>query len=389
MDNFNFYAPTYYSFGKEVEKSVGELIKKFGGTRVLIHYGGGSCVKSGLLDIVKNSLTEQGLFFLELGGVQPNPKSGLVYKGIEICKSNSIDFILAIGGGSVIDSSKAIALGSVYDGDFWDFYRKGIVVQKALPVGTVLTIAAAGSEGSGDSVITHENGNFKWAARGDVLRPKFSVLNPEYTCSLPLYQTACGITDIFVHLTERYFTNSQNVEVTDRLLEGLLKTIISQGKLCVKDPTNYDIRANIMWTGTMAHNNICGVGRLQDWASHGIEHELSALYDCAHGAGLAVIFPAWLEYVGKINPHKVISFADRVFNINQGYNQEIVNKVVFAVKEFLRYIGMPTNFTELGAKKEDIDFLVEHMFKNNIEFSGNYVKLYPQDVKAIFEIASK
>jgi len=389
MENFNFYAPTFYSFGKESEKSVGDLVEKFGGTRVLIHYGGGSCVKSGLLDIVKKSLQDKGIFFIELGGVQPNPKSGLVYKGIEICKQNNLDFVLAIGGGSVIDSSKAIALGSVYKGDFWDFYKKGVVVQNALPVGTVLTIAAAGSEGSGDSVITHENGNFKWAARGDALRPKFSVLNPQYTCSLPLYQTACGITDIFVHLVERYFTNTESVEVTDRLLEGLLKAIISQGKLCVKDPTNYDIRANVMWTGTMAHNNICGVGRLQDWASHGIEHELSALYDCAHGAGLAVIFPAWLTYVSKKNPTKVLQFAERVFDIKEEKEEIKISKAIESVKEFFKYIGMPINFAELGAKKEDIDFLVEHMFKNNIEFTGNYVKLYPQDVKEIYKIASK
>ena len=388
MENFTFYAPTYYSFGKDAECGVGELVKKFGGTRVLLHFGGGSCIKSGLLDIVKNSLKEQNVFFIELGGVQPNPKSGLVYKGIEICKSNNLDFVLAVGGGSVIDSSKAIAIGALYDGDFWDFYRKGIVVPNALPVGTVLTIAAAGSEGSGDSVITHENGNFKWAARGEALRPKFSVLNPYYTCSLPLYQTACGITDIFVHLTERYFTNTQNVEVTDRLLEGLLKTIISQGKQCVLDPTNYEIRANIMWTGTMAHNNICGVGRTQDWASHGIEHELSALYDCAHGAGLAVIFPAWLEYVSGKNPTKVIQFANRVFDI-YGEDKLVIKNVIVAVKQFFNTIGMPINFKELGAKEQDIPFLVEHMFKNNIEFSGNYVKLYPQDVKEILEIASK
>ena len=388
MDNFTLYAPTHYTFGKNAEYEVGNLVKKFNGSRVLLHYGGGSCVKSGLLDIVKNSLTEQGVFFIELGGVQPNPKSGLVYKGIEICKQNNLNFVLAVGGGSVIDSSKAIAIGAVYDGDFWDFYRKGIVVPKALPVGTVLTIAAAGSEGSGDSVITHENGNFKWAARGEAIRPKFSILNPQYTCSLPLYQTACGITDIFVHLTERYFSNTQNVEVTDRLLEGLLKTIVSQGKKCILDSTNYDIRANIMWTGTMAHNNTCGVGREQDWASHGIEHELSALYDCAHGAGLAVIFPAWLEYVSAKNPTKVIQFANRVFDI-YGEDAFVIEKVILAVKEFFSFIGMPINFSQLGAKKEDISFLVEHMFKNNIEHTGNYVKLYPQDVKSILEIASK
>ena len=291
MDNFNFYSPTYFAFGKDREQDAGALVKRFGGTKVLIHYGGGSVIRSGLLERVKASLEAEGFPYVELGGVKPNPRSGLVYEGIELCKREGVDFILAVGGGSTIDSSKAIAAGVVYEGDFWDFYC-GKTIDRALPIGTILTIAAAGSEGSPDSVITNENGMFKRGATGDAIRPKFSILNPALTQTLPPYQTACGITDIMAHLYERYLTNTKEVEVTDRLIEALLLTMIHEGPRVIENPDNYDARANIMWAGTVAHTNIVGVGREQDWNSHGIEHELSALYDCAHGAGLAVIMPA-------------------------------------------------------------------------------------------------
>lgn len=297
MENFRFYAPTYFAFGKDSEKSTGELVKRFGGTKVLIHYGGGSVKKNGVLDAVTEALEAEGIAFIELGGVMPNPRSGLVYEGIELCRKEGVDFILAVGGGSAIDSAKAIAAGVPYDGDFWDYYSKGIPVNHAVPVGTVLTIAAAGSEGSPDTVITYEEGMLKRGASGEALRPKFSILNPEYTCTLPPYQTACGITDIMIHVCERYFTNTKDVEITDRLCEAVMKTMIEESPKVIADPGNYQARANIMWAGMVAHNNICGVGRQQDWASHDIEHELSALYDCAHGAGLAVVAPAWMAFV--------------------------------------------------------------------------------------------
>ncbi len=280
MDNFNFYSPTFFAFGKDREQDVGALVKRFGGTKVLIHYGGGSVVRSGLLSRVKASLDAEGIPHIELGGVKPNPRSGLVYEGIDLCRREGVNFILAVGGGSTIDSSKAIAAGVVYDGDFWDFYC-GKYIDKALPVGTILTIAAAGSEGSPDSVITNENGMFKRGATGDAIRPKFSILNPALTQTLPPYQTACGITDIMAHLYERYLTNTKEVEVTDRLIEALLLTMIHEGTRVIENPDNYEARANIMWAGMMAHNNSVGVGRSQDWTSHDIEHELSALYDCA------------------------------------------------------------------------------------------------------------
>ena len=387
MENFHFYSPTYFSFGKKAEYGVGKLVKKFGGNKVLLHFGGSSAQKSGLLDIVRGALSKEKIEVVELGGVKPNPKSGLVYEGIELCKKEKVDFILAVGGGSVIDSAKAIAVGCLYDGDFWDFYSGKAKVEKAIPIGTVLTIAAAGSEGSPDSVITHENGNLKWATSGDELRPKFSILNPEYTCLLPDYQSACGIVDIFVHLTERYFSNTQNVEITDRLLEGVLKTMISQGKLCTENPKDYDIRANIMWAGMVAHNNVCGVGREQDWASHGIEHELSALYDCAHGAGLAVIFPAWLSFVAKENPSKVIQFAKRVFDINYSEQNKIIEEVVKQVKEFFSSLGMPINFEQLGAKREDIPYMVSRLIDDDRKRLGNYVRLDKEAITKIYNLA--
>ena len=347
-------------FGKETENRAGELVKRFGGSRVLIHYGGGSAVRSGLLDRVKKSLEAEGIGYVELGGVKPNPRSGLVYEGIELCRKENIDFILAVGGGSTIDSSKAIAAGTVYDGEFWDFYR-GKRVEKALPVGTILTIAAAGSEGSPDSVITNENGMFKRGASGDALRPRFSILNPALTQTLPPYQTAAGITDILAHLHERYLTNTKDVEVTDRLIEGLMLTMIHEGPRVIADPDNYEARANIMWAGMMAHNNSCGVGRTQDWNSHNIEHELSALYDCAHGAGLAVTMPAVFKYVYKHDVMRFAKLAVRVWGCQMDFDDPESTALagIAALENFLRSIGMPLSFGEIGAKEEDIPKLVQ------------------------------
>ncbi len=360
MDNFTFYSPTYFVFGKDEEKRAGEMVKRFGGSRVLIHYGGGSVVRSGLLDRVKQSLTEGGVSFTELGGVKPNPRSGLVYEGIELCRKEKVDFILAVGGGSVIDSAKAIAAGVPYDGDFWDFYS-GKPIEKALPVGTVLTIAAAGSEGSGDSVITNENGMYKRGAGSEKIRPVFSILNPQLTTTLPPYQTAAGITDIMAHLFERYLTNTKHVVTTDRMIEGLLLAMIEEGPAAIDHPEDYDVRANIMWAGMMAHNNSCGVGRSQDWNSHNIEHELSALYDCAHGAGLAVTMPAVFTYVMQHDVMRFAQVAVRVWGCQMDFaHPEVTAKAgIEALRAFLTSIGMPRNFAELGAKEEDIPKLVD------------------------------
>ncbi|MHC1771036.1 MAG: iron-containing alcohol dehydrogenase [Flexilinea sp.] len=391
MNNFSFYSPTYFCFGKDSENRIGELVKRFGGTKVLIHYGGGSIKQNGVLDKVINSLKDASIPFIELGGVKPNPRSGLVYKGIEICRKEKIDFVLAVGGGSSIDSAKAIAAGTVYDGDFWDYYSTGKTIDKALGLGTVLTIAAAGSEGSPDSVITQENGMFKRGATGEALRPKFSILNPESTCTLPAYQTACGITDIMAHVCERYFTNTKDVEVTDRVCEGILKTIIEEAPKVMKNLQDYQARANIMWAGMLAHNNVCGVGRDQDWSSHSIEHELSSLYDIAHGAGLSVIMPSWMKYVMNHDISRFAQFAVRVWGCDMNFaNPEITAmEGIIRFREFLTSIGMPATFADVDAKEEDIPELVAHLGVTDTNKIGGFVKLGPKDVEAIYRIALK
>ncbi len=388
MNNFTFYSPTYFAFGKDTENTTGSLVKRFGGSKVLIHYGGGSVVRSGLLGRVKASLEAENIPYVELGGVQPNPRSGLVYEGIKLCRAENVDFVLAVGGGSTIDSAKAIAAGVVYDGDFWDFYC-GKRIEKALPIGTILTIAAAGSEGSPDSVITLEDGMLKRGASGDAIRPRFSVLNPALTQTLPPYQTAAGITDIMAHLYERYLTNTKDVEVTDRMIEALLLTMVHEGPRVIADPNNYEARANIMWAGMMAHNNACGVGRSQDWNSHNIEHELSALYDCAHGAGLAVTMPAVFTYVMQHDVMRFAKVAVRVWGCQMDFDHpEVTAKAgIEALRAFLCSIGMPKNFAELGAKEEDIPVLVDTLCGGDRGGSiSGFVTLTAEDCAKIYQL---
>ena len=387
MDNFDFYSPTYFAFGKGKELEVGKLVKRFGGSKVLLHYGGGSIKRNGVFDSVIKSLNEEDISYVELGGVKPNPRSGLVYEGIELCRKEKVDFVLAVGGGSTIDSAKAIALGVPYDGDFWDFYGSNKIVENALPIGTVLTIAAAGSEGSPNSVITNESNKLKWSSSGDALRPKFSILNPEFTCTLPAYQTACGITDIMVHVCERYFTNTKNVETTDRLCEAVLKAMIEEAPKVINNLTDYEARANIMWAGMIAHNNIVGVGRVQDWASHALEHELSSWYDCAHGAGLAVITPAWMKFVYKHDITRFCQFAVRVWGCDMNFaNPEItVLEGISRFENFLKSIGMPTSFKEIGAKEEDILDMVEHLGKRG--GVGQFIKIGDKEAESIYRLA--
>ena len=389
MENFEFWSPTYFVFGKDTERNAGSLVRRFGGTRVLLHYGGGSAVRSGLIARVQQSLEEAGIACTLLGGVKPNPRSGLVYEGIGICRREGIDFILAVGGGSAIDSAKAIAAGAVYEGDFWDFYM-GKRIERALPVGTVLTIAAAGSEGSPDSVITKEEGMFKRGATGDAIRPKFSILNPALTETLPASQTAAGITDIMAHLYERYLTNTKEVEATDRLIEALLLTMIHEGPRVIADPHNYEARANIMWAGMMAHNNACGVGRSQDWNSHNIEHELSAMYDCAHGAGLAVTMPAVFAYV---MPHDVMRFAQAAVRVwgcqmDFAHPEETAMAGIRAFSQFLSGLGMPKNFRELGAREEDIPALVHALCRGDGRTGSisGFVTLDERDCERIYRM---
>lgn len=389
MNNFTYYSPTYFAFGQDTEAQTGQYVKRFGGTKVLIHYGGGSVIRSGLLDRVKKSLDEEQIPYVELGGVKPNPRSGLVYEGIELCQKENVDFVLAVGGGSAIDSAKAIAAGAIYDGDFWDYYE-GKPVDEALPIGTVLTIAAAGSEGSPDSVITREEGMFKRGASGEAFRPKFSILNPALMQTLPPYQTACGITDILAHLYERYLTNTEEVETTDRMIEALMMAMIHEGPRVMEDPNHYQARANIMWAGMMAHNNSCGVGRTQDWASHNIEHELSAKYDCAHGAGLAVVMPAVFTYNMHHDVMRFAKVANRVWGCPMDFEhpERTAKAGIHALQQFLCAIGMPKNFAELGAKEEDIPELA-HMACYGNNGSGRvegFVSLSEEDVAAIYRL---
>lgn len=388
MQNFTFYAPTYFDFGKDAELHVADLVRRFGGTKVLLHYGAGSIKRTGLYDRVTDCLTNAKIPFIELGGVQPNPRSGLVYEGIELCKKEAVDFILAVGGGSTIDSAKAIAAGCMYEGDFLDFYTGKKSVEEALPVGTILTIAAAGSEGSPNTVITDEKTMVKTGAQGECLRPKFSILNPELTCSLPPYQTAAGCTDIMVHVCERYFSNTKEVEITDRLCEAVLKTIIHEAPRVIEDPNNYEARANIMWAGMVAHNNICGVGREQDWASHHIEHELSALFDVTHGAGLAVVTPIWMRHVLERNPDKLVLFATRVWDIplDEANPKKTALQGIEAFEAFLDCIGMPSSFAGLGATQEDMECMADKLL-NGAQTQGNFVKLTREDILQIYEKA--
>lgn len=389
MENFTFYAPTYFAFGKDAELETGKYVRRFGGSRVLLHYGGGSVIRSGLLERIKGSLEAEGLSYIELGGVKPNPRSGLVYEGIDLCRREKVDFVLAVGGGSTIDSAKAIAAGSVYEGDFWDFYC-GKPVETALPIGTVLTISAAGSEGSPDSVITNENGMLKRGASGEAYRPKFSILNPALTQTLSAYQTACGITDIMAHLYERYLTNTTEVEVTDRMIEALLLAMIKEGPKAVADADDYASRANIMWAGMMAHNNSCGVGRTQDWTSHAIEHELSAVYDCAHGAGLAVTMPAVFTYNMQHDVMRFAQIAVRVWGCEMDFAhpEETARAGIKALQSFLCSIGMPKNFEELGAKEADIEKMAHTACygNGNPGYISGFVKLEQKDVENIYRL---
>ncbi len=389
MNNFVFYSPTEFVFGKNTEVQVGALARKYGAQKVMIVYGGGSVVRSGLLDRVKQSLQEAGVAYCEMGGVQPNPIDGKVYEGIQLCRREQVDMMLPVGGGSVIDTAKAIAAGALYDGDFWDFFIGRAKVEKALKVAVVLTIPAAGSEGSGNTVITKTETLQKLGlCAPEHLRPVFSIMNPELTYTLPAYQTACGIADMMAHIMERYFTNTPDVEISDRLCEGTLTAIIKEAYRVKQQPDNYAARANIMWCGTVAHNGICGVGREEDWASHALEHEISAIYDVAHGAGLAVIFPAWMAFMAEHNPAKIAQFAHRVFDIPKSEDlEEMALAGTARLKYFFRYMGLPVSFKELGIEHPDIDRMLVSLRRNKGELLGNYVKLTMIDCREIYRLA--
>lgn len=383
MLNFNYYTPTRYEFGKGVENKVGELTSSMGSKHVLVIYGGGSAVRSGLIQRVKTALEASEIAYTVMSGIQPNPTDDRVYEGIEIVRNLRIDGIVAVGGGSVIDTAKAIAAGALYDGDFWDFFS-GKTIEKALPLGVVLTIPAAGSEGSGNAVITRREGMHKISIRTEhVLRPKFALLNPELTYTLPAYQTAAGIVDMMAHIFERYYSPTEGTEVTDRLCEGLLKAIMTEALKVVEHPDDYDTRANIMWAGTLAHNGICGCGRAEDWVSHRMEHELSAVYGVTHGAGLAVVNPAWMTYMARHRVERVAQMARRVFDVVGDDDVEVALKGIDLLRDFYRRIGMPTTLAELGIDNPDFELLVKKLHENMGEIFGGY---YPINAKVSMEI---
>ena len=389
MNNFVFYSPTEFVFGKATEMQVGALARKHGARKVMIVYGGGSGVRSGLLDRVKQSLQEAGIEYCLMSGVQPNPVDTKVYEGIEFCRREQADMLLPVGGGSVIDTAKAIAAGVLYEGDFWDFYIGKAKVTKALKVAVVLTIPAAGSEGSGNTVITKLDGLQKLSLRvPEVLRPVFSIMNPELTYTLPPFQTACGVADMMAHIMERYFTNTQEVEIGDRLCEGTLMAIINEAPKVMRNPEDYGARANLMWAGMIAHNGTCGVGCEEDWASHFLEHEISAIYGVTHGAGLSVIFPAWMTWMVEHNVGKIAQYAVRVWGVPESEDKKAVAlEGIGKLKAFFSSLGLPVTFKELGIENPDIDRLADSLHRNKGELVGNYVKLTKQDSKEIYHLA--
>ncbi|MBQ3911704.1 MAG: iron-containing alcohol dehydrogenase [Lachnospiraceae bacterium] len=360
MFDFKYYTPTKVIFGKNTESRVTDLIKEFGGTKVLIHYGGGSVVRSGLLQRVIDTLDAAGISYVTLGGAVPNPHLGLVYEGIELCRKENVDFLLAVGGGSAIDSAKAIGYGLANEGDVWDFYDYKRQVKGCTPLGVILTIAATGSEMSDSSVITKEEGLVKRGYSSDFGRPRFAIMNPELTMTLPDYQTACGCTDIMMHTMERYFTNGGNMEITDSMAEGLLRTVKKNALILKKDPKDYDARAEVMWAGSLAHNGLTGCGNDGgDWMTHKLEHELGGLYDVAHGAGLAAIWGSWARYVYKNCLHRFKRFALNVMEVeDRGSDEEIALCGIEAMEDFYRSIDMPTNLRELGVKPTEDELVL-------------------------------
>lgn len=390
MENFVFQSPTRFVFGRGTESETGSLLARCGARNVLLVYGGGSAEHSGLIDTVTRSMREAGISWHVLKGIRPNPTDDRVYEGIELARREKIDFILAVGGGSVIDTAKAIALGVPYNGDFWDFYcGRNTTPIGALPVGVVLTIPAAGSESSGNSVITKVSDKQKISVRyPDFLRPRFAVMNPELTYTLPPFQTACGIVDMLCHIYERYFSNTTGTELVDSYSEAIMRSVMDAAMTLRMDPENYDARANVMWAGTLAHNGLCGVGKTEDWSSHKLEHEISAIYDVAHGAGLAVVVPAWMRFVARRNPDKVWRFAINVMSANpDGTKDEVIDRGIANLKEFYHSLGLTTDLRTLVGGEPDIDAMVASLRRLVGNTLGSYVALSMEDCAEIYRLA--
>ncbi|MCQ2242935.1 MAG: iron-containing alcohol dehydrogenase [Bacteroidaceae bacterium] len=392
MIDFKYYAPTHVVFGKDSESKTGSLVKKYGGTKVLLHYGGQSAQRSGLLDVVKASLKENGVEFVELGGVVPNPRVSLVRKGIEICREQGVDFLLAVGGGSVIDSAKAISSGMYYEGDVWDLFIHKAKATRYLPVACVLTIPAAGSEMSDGCVITNEEGDLKKDYCVDEFRCKFAIMNPERTFTLPAWQTACGVTDMMMHTFERYFSNEDEMTITASIAEALLRDVMVNAHKVLKNPDDYVARAQIMWAGSLAHNDLTGCGTIGDWATHTLEHELSGMFDVSHGAGLAALWGSWARYTCHKNISRFAQFAVNVMGVTQNFKslEETAEAGIVACEEFFRSIGMPTNIHDLIGRDitdEEIEIMADKCCEFGARNIGGLVELNRDDMVAIYKMA--
>lgn len=394
MKNFNYYAPTQVAFGRNTESQVAELVKKYGGSKVLIHYGGQSAIRSGLLAKVEQILTEAGIAYVKLGGVKPNPRLSLVRKGIELCKEENVDFLLAVGGGSVIDSCKAISSGRFYQGDVWTLYEHKDHATQYLPIGCILTIPAAGSEMSNGSIITNDEVE-RWLKKDycvDEFRCKFAIMNPELTFTLPAWQTACGITDMMMHTMERYFSKDDDMETTDAIAEAILRTCMKEGPLALANPTDYTCRANIMWAGTLAHNDLTGCGTTGDWATHNIEHELSGLFDVSHGAGLAAVWGSWGRYTRNENLPRFARFAHNVMSIDTTNmsDMEASEAGIKAMEQFFRSIGMPTDIHTLVGKDitdAEIEEMAQKCTNGDTTTIGGLKILHAADIVKIYQMA--
>ncbi|MDE6703764.1 MAG: iron-containing alcohol dehydrogenase [Muribaculaceae bacterium] len=388
MENFTFYSPTLYEFGRGAEEKTGMLTFLMGVKKVMIVYGKKYVKSNGLLDRIEMSLDTIGIEYVEFGGIEANPTDDKVYDAIAIARDKHIDGLLAIGGGSVIDTAKAIAAGVPYSGDFWDFFSGKAMVENALPVGVVLTIPGAGSEGSGNAVITKRETLQKISLRTDsILKPRFAIVNPEFTFTLNAYQTACGVVDMMSHIMERYFSPTSRVEVSDRLAEGLLLSLINEAPKALADPTDYQARANIEWAGTLAHNGLVGCGRREDWVSHFMEHEISAVYGVTHGAGLAVVIPAWMAFMAHHKPSKVAQFGRRVFGVEARDDRTAAIEAVASLRAFFSAVlRMPLTFKALGIENPDIDLLVKKLHEDKGEIIGGYYKLNEKDTRQIYEL---
>lgn len=390
MDNFTFCSPTEFIFGRDTQRQTGLALSSRGASKVMIVFGSDRIRRTGLLQQIEDSLTEAGVQFVEYGGIQPNPTAESVYAGIALALEQGVNFILAVGGGSPIDAAKGIALGAVYPGDFWDFYCGKETPRFALPVGVVLTIPAAGSEGSGNSVITNEKTHQKISVRyPGLLRPRFAIMNPELTLSLPWEQTAYGIVDMMAHIYERYFSNTTGTQLVDSYAEAIMRDVMDQALTLKVDPENYDARADVMWAGTLAHNGLCGVGKVEDWSSHRLEHEISAFYGVAHGAGLAVMIPAWMSFCASRNPDKLWRFAINVLSVNPAgkTTDEIIDEGISELKNFCHGLGLTTNLRELIGCEPDIDKMVKSLERNVGKTLGNYVPLSMDDCAEIYRMA--